>query len=345
MKSTNGFQNFPSLDYHHISYVYPISLHEKYRPSHEYSDNLILPSSIFTSIKYLHLPLPPVFSIRNTKANSPPILCGALSFTAPENTVYCPSWILKKMNKKQRYATYQAIIEIIHPKKHKSFVYPSVKRIEVFTNELIDINLCRKGISRYTIINKGEWLNISVNDNVYKIYISGLFPKNQCVIKTKTFELVFTERIPQVCSYEDSTPNINPLIESIHIPIYDNKRSKINKIKEESPNNYSLYSHQTQRIPPIRYDSTMYLDSDILPWEKDEIVRIDSNNIEINSTDPYEFKPRRQSDIAKITFPQIKFSDGRPLTTVQDGISYKPINSSPNSKNLGFKNKNNSVSY
>ena len=77
--------------YQKISNVIPISLHEKYTLELEYSDKLILPSSILSIIRLLQLPLPPLFSIGYSKNYSVPILCSVLEFTAPDDSIYIPN--------------------------------------------------------------------------------------------------------------------------------------------------------------------------------------------------------------------------------------------------------------
>ena len=80
----------PSPYFHHLSHILPISYHPSYIPHLEYSDKLIMPPSIFMSIRQSHLPLPPVFSLRFIKDTSLPVICGVLEFTAEEDYLYCP---------------------------------------------------------------------------------------------------------------------------------------------------------------------------------------------------------------------------------------------------------------
>ena len=178
--------------YQKISNLITISLHEKYTLELEYSDKLILPSSILSIIRLLQLPLPPLFSIGYSKNYSVPILCSVLEFTAPDDSIYIPNWILKKMGKKSKNSSNEAILELLQPKTRKnSSFYPEAKKIEIFTTETIDFENCKKGLQRYTVLNKGEWIEIMDFPTVYKIFIFGLFPKNRCIIKSSNFKISF----------------------------------------------------------------------------------------------------------------------------------------------------------
>ena len=61
------------------------------------------------------------------------------------------------MGKKSKNSSNEAILELLQPKTRKnSSFYPEAKKIEIFTTETIDFENCKKGLQRYTVLNKGE---------------------------------------------------------------------------------------------------------------------------------------------------------------------------------------------
>ena len=341
----DGSQFYHSSTSFQIRYVMPISLYEKYSPVLEFSDKLILPRAVLVFIKQTHLPLPPVFTLGYLN-NYIPILCGALEFSAPANTVYCPSWILKKMSKKPTLFANEAVLELLKPKKNSNTVYPGMKKIEIFSTESITVEMCRKGLMRYTVINKGEWLQVSNGNEVFRIYISGLFPKNKCIMKSKTFEIVLMDCLSQTQIINDTCQDINPLIESIFIPQHTPKKGKSKSKKIENYNsNYSSLFPQNSRMIPLRNESIIRIDTDILPWDKDELIKIHSipSNAFSDRSQNRKLDVSTGSDKTPMTLPQLKTYEKRPLTTLQSSIIFKPREASPASKRIGFRNKNNSV--
>lgn len=265
---------FPSvLTEFHISNVLPISMYEKFHEGLECSDKLVLPYEILLCIKQIKIPLPPVFTIGYLNSYIP-VLCGVTEFTAPMGTAYCPDWILKKMTKKPSLFLKDAVVELLTPKKNKTCVYPGLRKIEIFCSSIIDPASCKTALLRYTIISKGEWVTIWVNHTSIQVHIIGLLPKNKCLLKSKNFEIQIIENSPQATIEKFQIPEINPLIESIHIPMIKTANNKHRSEKAETnTSNDNFIFPQTSRMISMKFDSRSHIDSGILPWDKEETIR------------------------------------------------------------------------
>lgn len=300
--------------YQKISYVMPISNYEHFNPSLEYSDKLILPESILHQISRSHLPLPPVFSISYLKNPSISIICGVLNFKAPENTLYCPLWILKKLNKNTKTSNSEIIVEILQPPRKYNYFYPPVQKISVQLSQKLPKDQCKIGLMKYTVINKGEYINILVGNRVHNVFIAGVFPKNKGIIKSNNFEIVMLPN-SSLKNEPDKEASLIPIIEVLKTP---NKNSKGHL---GSARSLSLaVSHQV----PTRHNSILHINVELLPWEKHDTTYKDLPSLpEVQTSD--HTSQLRPPIVFNMPLPQLKTYDRRPLSSLHADFYYKAV--------------------
>jgi Ubiquitin fusion degradation protein UFD1 len=307
---------------HHISHILPISYHSNFSSEMEYSDKIILPLSILLTIKKIHLPLPPVFSLGFFRENYTPVICGVLEFTAEENHLYSPNWIIKKLGKKSKYSNGDALLEILRAKNKNNYTFPLLKKIEIYTEWIEDIEELKKALSMYTVVNKGESINIIINDRIYRVNILNLLPKNKCIIRNTAFEVILANNSTHfITSEQQEDIEPKPIIKSIPISLSINKSHK--------KRNSDAYTPWEHRIQPIKIDSEGI---HLLPWGKEETRNENTQtlpDIVLLTPKPrlnFKSKPRK---ILTLAFPEINMPDQRPLTSLDIEIKYKSITSSP----------------
>ena len=320
-----------------LAHLFPISCHSNYTPDLEYSDKLILPPSIFFTIKQHHLPIPPVFSLRYNRETSTPVLCGVLEFTAEDDSLYAPLWILKKIGKRSEYSNNEVLLEILQAKKRNISAFPLLKKIEIYVEALLDLDSLKKALLMFTVVTKGEWLKFKINRKVYKICILSLLPRNKCLIKNANFELSVTDQYLEPFSEHLEEVRDTPLLEALPITLLAKERT-IEIRKSEA---YTPWEH---RVQPMRLREEGI---DLLPWDKEEIVKNEVTTQTLPDIYNIASKPRqkqaRQRKILTLAFPQIHVPDRRPLTTLDIDIKYKSVSSSPKALRAYNNNHKNSM--
>jgi hypothetical protein len=288
----------------------------------EQSDKLILPESIFALIRKAHFPLPPVFVLRAHKTAPSYTLCGVLEFTAEEGVIYCPSWILRKISRRSKYASDEAYLEILDGKKNS---FPLVKKVEVFVEGEVSAETCKRGLLMYTVVNKGEVLSVLDNcKRVARVFVTNVLPRNRCIVKNDNFLLTVLKKNDTPCETDNDELELRPIIESLPISLLAKSRA-VEKRKCES---YTPWEH---RIQPIKIEGD---NIDLLPWDKEEIVRNEVTTQTLpeiplslsKSPRPLQFRQRK---ILTLAFPQLNVPDKRPLTTLEVDVKYKSITNSP----------------
>ncbi|OMJ75989.1 hypothetical protein SteCoe_24751 [Stentor coeruleus] len=321
-----------------ISQVLPIFMSKNYRASMEYSDKLILPSKILFAIRKSHLPLPPVFSLKYLREDSPPITCGALEFSAPESIIYAPSWMMKRLGKKHTIHGAEAVLELLKPKRKNSLVFPFATKIEIFYDTPLNPEACKKALLRYTVINKGETLSLQLDSKAYKVTVLSLLPKNKCIMWKKDIQVTVLGGFIKNISIERDCINIIPLIETINFSPKTRNKQQSRYHSPSALNSTFSYMNKT-----CSFDEYIDLyDSDILPWDKEDQFKQDINflpeifagtEIAVKSTDK-DHKPA-----ATMGFPYLK-SSGKRMTSTAIGTNDNAHN--PNRK-FSSKFKTNSM--
>ncbi|OMJ86255.1 hypothetical protein SteCoe_12236 [Stentor coeruleus] len=329
---------------HQFSRILPLSCHENYNEDLEYSDKVILPATIFLIIRQCHLPLPPVFTIKSLRDTAVPIICGSFEFTAEEDTIYCPDWMLKKLSRRNKYYSGDVLIEILQSRKKNTYTFPLLKKIEIMLDESIEPEHCRKGLQLYTVLIKGEKINLILqNKKIIKASIVGLLPKNKCLVKNNNFEIVVIQKPLEILNYEKND-EVRPLIQSLPISLLS-KAKMMDKRKTEA---YTPWEH---RVQPIRLEGESV---DLLPWDKEDIPlrppEVMKNEVTTQTlpeialypSRPVENFKKKHRKILSMAFPLITVPDFRPLTTLEIDFNYKSASHSPVTLRLG-KNHRKSV--
>lgn len=309
----------------HFSCVLPLSVHPAYCPAFEYSDKLVLPNSIFVTIRRNHYPLPPVFVLRSHKFSLTYTICGVLDFSAEEGCVYCPNWILKKISKRSKYSSNEVYLEILINKKKNSMPFPLLRKVEICLDSEVDIEICKNSLLMYTVLNKSESLNIFDGKGSFvRVQVANLLPKNRCLVKSNNFVLSIVQKVINTNETEVDAIDDRPLIESLPI-------SLLSKNRVIEKRNFESYTPWEHRVQPIKIEGEVI---DLLPWEREEVLQNEVTTQTLpeistvlkKSSKPVPFKQRK---ILTLAFPQLNIPDKRPLTTLEVDIKYKSISNSP----------------
>lgn len=326
---TTLLKSFPSLE--------PISKSAIYNDSLEYSDKLILPRSIFFTIRALHYPIPPVFILRNSKFLNKSVYCGVLEFSSSEGQVFAPQWIIKRLSSSSKYSSFEVRLEILQTPQSKSSLFPLLTRVDlILESDTIDLSQdsIKKGLMMYTVITKGDYLNVfSKNSEKIKVFVCGLLPRNRCVIKSTGFDLNLTVKQVQTTVTEEDDRLSH--VELMRIS-YVSKSRVLDRRKESA----TPWEH---RIRPLKIEGDVV---NLLPWgnegegwqqgERDQENMVDQNIQTlpeiVNVGRKGNESQIRRKKILSFAFPQVSLLDLRPLTTVNKENKHKSISFSPISR-------------
>jgi Ubiquitin fusion degradation protein UFD1 len=295
--------------YYKITCINPIDTWPKYRACMEYSDKLILPYSILLNIRKTHQPLPPLFQISLLKSRSLKVTTGALYFSSEEHHGYFPAWVLKKINYNHKKKE-EIVLEFYNVNKSNLYPYPVLKRIEVYMENIPDLDMAKKALAAYSLLSKGDWIKIMIEEIVYKVYVLALYPKNKCIIKDYHFEISVKVFLPKVLPKQDPNYEIksNKRVMSLdrtkakffemlksrgidqtfhHPPL---KHQNHNKILSGNLNSlrYSAYNWRAS-IPPIsqkNIDKGFYDNVELEPWNQDDKSHTKDNSSQTPSMPP-----------------------------------------------------------
>ncbi|OMJ77810.1 hypothetical protein SteCoe_22514 [Stentor coeruleus] len=323
-----------------ITQVLPIFMSKNYRASMEYSDKLILPGIVLLTIRKAHLPLPPVFSLKYLREDSPPIICGALEFSAPESTIYAPSWMMKKLGKKRTIHGAEAVLELLRPKRKNSLIFPQATRVEIYYDTPLNSDACKKALLRYTIINKGETLPLQLDSKVFRVTVISLLPKNKCIVWKKDLQVIVLGGSSKNASVERDFLNTIPLIESINVSPKTRCRQRSRHQSPIAMNSTCTYMNKTCSCDEY---INMY-NTDLLPWDKEDQFRQESNFLPEIGIGTDSIQKNIEKDTKPLTglgFPYLKSSGKRMITTAIfiDGKK------NDTGRKFSSKFKTNSVSY
>jgi hypothetical protein len=187
----------------------------------------------------------------------------------------------------------------------------------------------------YTVISKGQWLNVIINDKTYKIHILTVLPKNKCIVKNSCFDIVLYNKNSKFFEIIKEEIDAKPMIESLPLSLLRNGNDK--KIRKFDA--YTPWEHRTQ---PISIEGEGI---DLLPWDKEEIVKNEMTtqtfpDIALFSPKLKSKNPKKQRKILTLAFPQINVPDRRPLTTLEIDIKYKSVSNSPVGRKASNRHKN-----
>lgn len=276
-----------------ILHIHPLEAWPKYRACMEFSDKLILPYSLLLTIRRSHQPLPPLFQVSMPKSKEVLLVASVLHFSSEEHHGYFPAWMLRKLNF-GRSGKDEVILDLLQVNKSNLYPYPHLKRIEIYIDGVTDAEACKKALSAYTVLTKGEWIKIMIDEKVYKVYLLAVFPKNKCIVRDFHFELCIKNFIPKVFIKEDfnimTKRNQRVMsLERTKARFYEGVKSRgLGSVQISSPlqfpnpnmcngeNSYGLrYTayNWSKNIPPViqKEISTQANEAvEILPWDQEE---------------------------------------------------------------------------
>lgn len=330
MRSIN---NTPSTLLRTFSSLYTISQHPSYTVDSEYSDKIILPKSIFFIIRNTHYPIPAIFILRSSKNHSKFAYCGVFEFTAEENAIYCPNWILRKVAKAGKYSSAEVRLEILQTSQNRPYVFPLVSKIDLTLDSDIDSNTCKKALMQYTVIIKGENISFCVKKGeIARAHISNVLPRNRCLLKSSNFDLNLIKKPVLTTMTEEDEKDRRPLFEYFQISLLSKSRV-IDKRKQDS---YTPWEHQ---VRPIKIEGE---NINLLPWESQNPLTDDQTSI-VKLTQPIpdlpivrkkHIKPAKtkRKKILSLAFPIITITESRPMTAIHKNCKFKSISYSPVNK-------------
>ena len=324
---TTLLKSFPSIEAISKSPIYSEAL--------EYSDKLILPRSIFFTIRALHYPIPPVFILRNSKIMSKSVYCGVLEFSSSDNQIFAPQWIIRRLSSSNKYSSFEVRLEIVQTPQTKSSLFPFLTRVDLVlvpdseSDLSLDLDSIKKNLMMYTVITKGDYLNVFYkNSNKVKVYVCGLLPRNRCVIKSNGFDLNFVVKQAQTTVTEEDDRLSQAELMRIS---YVSKSRVLDRRKESA----TPWEH---RIRPMKIEGDVI---NLLPWGNEGETGEQENMVDqviqtlpeiANASRKGNESRSKRKKILSFAFPQVSLLDLRPLTTVNKENKHKSISFSPISR-------------
>ena len=197
--------------------------------------------------------------------------------------------MLKKLNYSKSTKD-EVLLDLFPVNKNYLYPFPSVKRIEVYMECLVDPQICKTALSAYSVISKGDWLKVMIDDHVYKIYILAIYPKNKCIIKNLSFDLSIRTFMPKVfvqdlshirkkekriMSFERTKARFYEILnyreQTIDKTVLNSYHKKINS-SENYNLRYSAYNwnHSVTPIVNKESNSNEFDYADLQPWAQDD---------------------------------------------------------------------------
>ena len=188
--------------------ILPLSIHPLYSRDLEFSDKIIVPRSICKDLHRNKLPFPPQFIIVPDRSLHNSIHCTVLEFSAEEDFIYLPFWMLRELGFKvfnkdkgvHRYvkAGYGVTLNLLDTVISNCIVSYSIVKctyLEFFCANETNTEYIKSEISKYLFVREDSEMSICINGVIVIIKIIKLRPSKIAIIQGD-FECIRLSEIP-----------------------------------------------------------------------------------------------------------------------------------------------------
>lgn len=309
-----------------ITHVHPISTWPKYRYCMEFSDKLILPYSYLLLIRRSHHPLPPLFKLYSSKSNEY-LIVGVLNFSADESHGFFPTWLLKQLNWEKGFNN-ELILELLPVSKNNLYPFPGLRRIDLFVENYLDYESCKRALMAYTTLSKGDWIKIMIEEKIYRVYILALHPKNKCLVKDSLFDLNLKTFVPKSVNLRENSPIKIIRKKDRRVLSLDRTRTRFSelskgRVQEPGPNLAALqniplaYKHEQQNN--LRYSAYNWTHSPQLGGTRQGTCH--KRKLVDKGTESLDLQPWDHGDVSVLNQVRVQASQTPPMPLISPLIS------------------------
>ena len=176
----------------------------------EKSDRIIMPPSALNHLMLFKINYPYFFKLTSRELGISEY-CGVLEFTAPEKTIYAPSWLMHKL-----FIDDRVYINSVNLPCGKRVKFKAVPEFFALPNQQV---ILEKTLRELNVLSMGQELNISFVGKVYKLTVVELVPCTVVSIINADlnveFEPISEEESKKLPSFKHHVPTPTPTPTSI----------------------------------------------------------------------------------------------------------------------------------
>ena len=222
----------------HFKNLLPICLHPSYRQELEFGDKIVAPKSLLMEVKRCRVPVPVLMILEPERHMYSCIYCTVLEYTAEEEFLYLPYWMLSelgykvintqkgiKRTVKAGYGVKLHSCEVSLTNNTLSYSIPNCTEVEYFTQHPSNPDEIREALSNYTFIREDSDVTISLKKNeIISLKIVKVLPKPLSLLNFN-FSLKKLNCVPIKLKIEKekSTTTEDPYTKISKFPVFTEK--------------------------------------------------------------------------------------------------------------------------
>ncbi|OMJ78127.1 hypothetical protein SteCoe_22146 [Stentor coeruleus] len=224
----------------HFKHILPISLHSLYTRDLEFSDKIIMPRSICKELVRAKFPFPPQLILVPQRPFNNSIYCTVLDFSAEEDHLYLPYWMLRELGykvlnsnktpKRSPKSGYGVTANSIGHNTNSSNLCYSIMKcrvIEYYSFTEVNQEILQHELMKYMFIRQDSEVSVLINEQIIIIKILKVIPGPIATTDGK-FELLRIENVPikmkTVCEETSLMENFKSRLEKF--PVFKKKLPK-----------------------------------------------------------------------------------------------------------------------
>lgn len=216
----------------------PISLHPVYSQEMEFGDKIVAPKSLLMEVKRCRVPIPALMILEPERHMHSCIYCTVLEYTAEEEFLYLPYWMLSelgykvintqkgmKRTVKAGYGVKLHSYEVSILNNTLSYSIPNCTEVEYFSQHPSNPDEIREALSNYTFIREDSDVTISLKKNeIIILKIVKVLPKPLSLLNFKfTLKKLNCVPIKLKIEKEKSTTTDEPHSKINKFPVFTEK--------------------------------------------------------------------------------------------------------------------------
>jgi hypothetical protein len=190
--------------------ILPLATHSSYTQDLEFSDKIVLPRSVLKALQRLQIPAPPQFLIVSERPFHNNINCTALEYSAEEDFIYLPFWMLSELgykvlntnkgtsrNVKAGYGLTLSTLDVVARHNVCNFLVPKAVLVEYYLDFEHNCSDVRRELGKYLFVREGSDVSVFVQGRILIVKITKVLPAKLATLDDG-FELKRVEQIPVV---------------------------------------------------------------------------------------------------------------------------------------------------
>lgn len=224
----------------YFQHIFPISIHSMYTRDLEFSDKIVLPRSICKDLVRTKFPFPPQLILVPERPFHNSIYCTVLEFSAEEDYMYVPFWMLRELGfkvlnsskdlKRNPKSGYGVTINAIGYSTTSNIISYSVTKctaIEYYSFSEVNHEALKRELSKYMFVRQDSEVSVLINEHIVIVKLLKVTPGPISAI-AGDFELTLIRSLPikTKIAKEESTNTEVPNSKWEKFPMFKEKLPK-----------------------------------------------------------------------------------------------------------------------